>query len=130
VCSGCEKRKGKQARGDGAIDGGVEISDGAENAGLRRRLASLTLRLSLPGKDEDVNDLAKRDVALDGVQEADKFLMPPPHVAAECLAVEHVERGVPEGDAKRLQGGRLLALNAASPAGLERQRTTRKFHRK
>jgi hypothetical protein len=107
-----KKGRGKWARGEGAVDGGVEISDGAEDADLSRRLANLTLRVSLPGKDEDVNDPAKRDFALDSVQEAKELVMPVAlHVAADGVAVEHVERGVPEGDAKRLQNTWPVALN-------------------
>ena len=44
--------------------------------------------------EDHVNDLARRDLGLDSVQEADEFLMPVPlHAASDHPAVEHVKRG-------------------------------------
>ena len=44
--------------------------------------------------EDDVDQLAGRDLGLDGVEEADELLMPVAlHVAADDRAVEHVERG-------------------------------------
>ncbi len=43
--------------------------------------------------EDDVDDLAGRDLSLDRVQKTNEFLMPVTlHAAADDLAVEHVER--------------------------------------
>ena len=53
--------------------------------------------------EDGVDGLADRDLALDGVQEEDEFLMPVAlHAAADDLAFQHVEGGE--------QGGRAVSL--------------------
>ena len=68
--------------------------------------------------DDGMDQLAGRDRALDGVEEADELLVGVPlHAAAEHGAVEHVEGGE--------QGGRAVPLvvvgHRAALAGLDRQ---------
>ena len=68
--------------------------------------------------EDDVDGLAGRHLALDGVEEADELLVAVAlHVAADDGAVEHVERGE--------QGGGAVALvvvgHGAEPALLHRQ---------
>ena len=44
--------------------------------------------------EDHVNDLADRDLGLDGIQESDELLVPVTlHAASDHLAIEHVERG-------------------------------------
>src|SRR5215472_5576148 len=53
--------------------------------------------------EDDVDDLAGRDLSLDRVQKADELLMPVPlHAAADDLAFEHVEGGKQRGRAVAL----------------------------
>jgi hypothetical protein len=53
--------------------------------------------------DDSVNRLASRDLALDGVEEADELLMPVAlHAAADDITLQDVEGGE--------QGGRAVAL--------------------
>ncbi|MDF2809947.1 MAG: hypothetical protein K0S56_978 [Microvirga sp.] len=53
--------------------------------------------------EDSVNRLASRDLALDGVEEADELLMPVPlHAAADDITLQDVESGE--------QGGRAVAL--------------------
>ena len=65
--------------------------------------------------EDDVDDLAGRDLSLDCVQKADELLMPVPlHAAADDCAVEHAERGKQDGGAVPLvvvrQGSRKVSL--------------------
>ena len=60
--------------------------------------------------EDGVDGLASRDLALDGVQEADELLMPVAlHAAADDLAFQHVEGGE--------QGGRAMSL--VDPMGVD-----------
>lgn len=56
--------------------------------------------------EDGVNRLASRDLALDGVEEADELLMPVAlHTAADDIALQDIEGGE--------QGGRAVALASA-----------------
>src|SRR5665213_2213832 len=112
--------------GDEAVDGGLEIDDGSEDAtfqSLLGQLGEVTFHGVEPGArgrcevedeahvppeptpylgmlmgrviiEDDVNDFSGGNLGFDGVEEADKLLMPVAlHVAADDGAVEHVERG-------------------------------------
>ena len=60
--------------------------------------------------EDDVDDLAGRDLCLDGVEEADELLMPVAlHAAAEHGAVEDIQGGEERGRAMR------RAASARSP---------------
>src|SRR5262249_52595834 len=111
---------------DEAVDGGLELDEGAEDTALEaapRELGEeafdgvepgagswgevedeagmaaepgLDLRMVVGGVvvDDDVDDLARRHLCLDGVEEADELLMAVAlHTAADDLALEHVESG-------------------------------------
>ena len=68
--------------------------------------------------DDGVDDLAGRDGALDGVEEADELLMAVPlHAASHHGAVEHVEGGEQRGRAVAL----VVVCHRPAFAGLERQ---------
>src|SRR5262249_47302948 len=72
--------------------GGGEMEDEARMAGQ----PGLDLRMLVGGivVDDDMDDLAGRHLGLDGIEEADEFLMPVAlHAAADDLALEHVEGG-------------------------------------
>ena len=143
---------------DEAVDGGLELGDGAEDAALEPtpgKLGEKALDGVQPGArgggemegparmtaepgadlgvlvggvvvDNGVDDLAGRDGTVDGIEEADELLMPVAlHVAADHLAVEHVERGK--------QSGRPMALVVVShgpePPRLHRQAGLRAVER-
>jgi hypothetical protein len=81
---------------------------------------SITLGVLVGGVvvEDGVDDLAGRDLALNGVQEADELLVPVAlHTSADDLAFQHVERGE--------QGGHTVTLvvvgHGPGPALLERQ---------
>ncbi len=61
--------------------------------------------------EHGVDHLASRDLALDGLEEADEFEVAMAlHAAADHGAVEHAERGEQGGDAPRFREGRLCRL--------------------
>lgn len=127
---------------DEAVDGGLEIDDGSEDAvlqptahqdgkeafdgvqpraGGRRKVerpAGMAIEpdthlVVLVGRvvvEDDVDDLAGRDVALKGIEEADELLMPVAlHVLPEHLASQDIERGE--------QRGRSVALVVVGHSG-------------
>ena len=68
--------------------------------------------------DDGVDQLAGRDLRLDGVEEADELLMPMAlHAAADHRAVQHVERGEQGGGAVAL----VVVRHGAAAALLHRQ---------
>ena len=68
--------------------------------------------------EDDVDDPADWNLGLDGVEEADEFLMPVTlHAAPDDLALEHVERGKQSGGAVALV---VMRHRAGSPL-LQRQ---------
>ena len=72
--------------------------------------------------EDDVDQLAGRDVALEGVEEADEFLMPMAlHIPSEHRAGEDIERGEQRGGAVALvvvgQGGAAALLLPQSGLG-------------
>ena len=82
---------------------GEEALDGVELGGRGRRVMEHKARMPTePGPrlgmfvravivEDHVNDLADRDLGLDGVQEPDELLVPVAlHAASDHLAVEHV----------------------------------------
>src|SRR6516225_6128489 len=75
--------------------------------------------------ENGVDDLAGRDLRLDGVEEADELLMPVAlHAAADDPALQHVERGEQRGRAVALvivgHGPRPDPSSTAGPAGCGR----------
>ena len=57
-------------------------------------LADLWMLVRCVVVEDHMNRLARRDLRLDGVEEADELLMPVPlHVATDDRAVENVQRG-------------------------------------
>ena len=63
--------------------------------------------------DDGVDRLSFRNLGLDGVEEADEFLMPMArHAAADHLAFQDVERGEQGGDAMTLVDSMGLAARA------------------
>ncbi len=132
--------------GEEAIDGGLEVDDGSEDAALgqlgeeafhgvepagrgRGEVEDPSRMSPEPGAhlgvlvdgvvvQDGVDDLASRNLRLDGVQEADELLMAVAlHAVADDLALQHVECGE--------QGGRAVALvvvgHGPGPALLQRQ---------
>jgi hypothetical protein len=89
LCERCEKSL------DGVEPGrrsGSEVESPAGMAG--KSLAYLGMFVSRMIFDDGVDRLSRRNLLLNGVEEANEFLMPMAlRVAADHRAVEHVERG-------------------------------------
>ena len=81
-------------------------------------VAHLGLLVGAVVVEHDVDQLAGRHRALEGIEEAQELLMPVPlHAAADDAAVEHVQRREQRGGAVAL----VVVGHGAEPARLDRQ---------